>query len=52
MFEGYVIYVNENDITEKLYFHDMLEDESIEEYLTRNGCKFNSIVDLYKQKNK
>ncbi len=50
MFEGYVIYVNEYDMTKKLYFHDILENETIEEYLIRSGWKFKSIIDLYKQK--
>lgn len=50
MLEGIVTYTKETNETIKYHFHDMLDNETIEEYMARNNFKFKKIVDCYTQK--
>ena len=47
MYKGIVTYTKENDETIQYHFHDMLDNETIEEYMIRNNLKFKKIVDCY-----
>lgn len=47
MYKGIVTYTKENDETIQYHFHDMLDNETIEEYMIRNSLKFKKIVDCY-----
>lgn len=47
MLEGKVIYTKENNETIIYHFQDMLDNETIEEYMVRNNHKFKKIIDCY-----
>lgn len=49
MFEGIVTYVKENDETIQYHFHDMLDNETVEEYMIRNNLRYKRIIECYKK---
>lgn len=44
MYKGIVTYTKENDETIQYHFHDMLDNETIEEYMIRNNLKFKKLL--------